>query len=166
MQTPKISRERQARFLEALISEGSAAAAAESVGSNKARMHEARISDPIFAAEWERAEQAATDRLEREAWRRAVQGVQEPLVSDGKVVRDDNERPISIQRYSDALLIALLKARRPERYADEGAAQRPADWRRLRQFALILVIAFAAWAAGGLALQSVRAHLGYEALNR
>ncbi|MGH7114212.1 MAG: hypothetical protein ACREE9_06930 [Stellaceae bacterium] len=162
MQTPKISRERQVKFLEALISEGTAAAAAESLGSNKARMHEARTSDPMFAAEWDKAEQATTDRLEREAWRRAIEGVQEPLVSDGRVVRDDNERPISIKRHSDALLIALLQARRPERHAAQGAAER----RRLRQLAYILVIAFAAWAAGSLALQLVSAHLWYEALNR
>ena len=35
-------------------------------------------------------------------------GVPEPLVSAGKVVRDDDGQPIAIRRYSDALMIALL----------------------------------------------------------
>lgn len=39
----------------------------------------------------------------------------EPLVSAGKLVHDDNGQPITVQRYSDNLLIALLKARRPPR---------------------------------------------------
>jgi hypothetical protein len=41
--------------------------------------------------------------------RRAVDGVPEPFISEGKVVRDDEGRPLSIQRYSDALLIELLR---------------------------------------------------------
>jgi hypothetical protein len=44
-----------------------------------------------------------------------VEGVLEPLVSGGKVVRDDDGQPIAIRRYSDALLLALLKAHRPAR---------------------------------------------------
>jgi hypothetical protein len=39
--------------------------------------------------------------------------VPEPLVSGGKLVRDDSGQPIAVRRYSDGLLTALLKARRP-----------------------------------------------------
>jgi hypothetical protein len=39
--------------------------------------------------------------------------IPEPLVSTGKVVRDDDGMPIAIWRYSDALMIAHLKARHP-----------------------------------------------------
>jgi hypothetical protein len=41
--------------------------------------------------------------------------VAEPLVSAGKLVRDDNGQPVMVQRYSDNLLMALLKAHRPPR---------------------------------------------------
>jgi hypothetical protein len=41
--------------------------------------------------------------------------VQEPLVSAGKLVRDDDGQPITVRRYSDNVLLALLKAHRPPR---------------------------------------------------
>ena len=44
-----------------------------------------------------------------------MEGVPEPLVSAGKLVRDDNGQPIAIRRYSDNLLVALLRAHRPPR---------------------------------------------------
>jgi hypothetical protein len=46
------------------------------------------------------------DALEAEAWRRAVDGVPEPLVSGGKVVRNDDGQPLAIRRYSDSLIFA------------------------------------------------------------
>ena len=42
-----------------------------------------------------------------------MEGVPEPLVSGGKLVRDDDGQPIMVRRYSDNLLLALIKARRP-----------------------------------------------------
>jgi hypothetical protein len=41
---------------------------------------------------------------------------EEPLVSGGKVVRDDDGQPLAIRRYSHALTLALLKARPPDRF--------------------------------------------------
>ena len=43
----------------------------------------------------------------------AVDGVQEPLVSAGKLVRDDDGQVVLIRRYSDRLLAELLRTRRP-----------------------------------------------------
>jgi hypothetical protein len=80
-------------------------------------------SGRAFAAGWGEAEERAADALEAEAWRRAVVGVQEPLVSGGKVVRDDDGQPIAIRRYSDALMITLLKARRPDRFKDRAVVE-------------------------------------------
>ena len=74
-----------------------------------------RKNDPAFAIAWEEAEEMAADALEAEARRRAVEGTQEPLVSAGRIVRDDDGRPIAVRRYSDNLLLALIKARRPPR---------------------------------------------------
>ena len=71
-----------------------------------------RKEDPVFAAAWDEAEEKAADVLEAEARRRAVLGVPKPL---GKVVRDDDGQPIAIRRYSDTLLLALLRAHRPPR---------------------------------------------------
>ena len=51
------------------------------------------------------------DALEQEARRRALEGVEEPVFCRG-------ERVGVIRRYSDALLILLLKAKRPEQFRD------------------------------------------------
>jgi hypothetical protein len=88
-------------------------------GTSRTRVYELRKTDAVFAGAWEEAEETAADRLEEEARRRAVEGVQEPLVSAGKIVRDDDGQPIAIRRYSDTLLIALLKAHRPEKFRDQ-----------------------------------------------
>lgn len=70
-----------------------------------------RQHDEAFALAWADIEEATTEAMEREAYRRAVEGVSEPLVSAGKLVTNT-------QKFSDTLLIFMLKARRPEKYRD------------------------------------------------
>ena len=123
MKRLKLTRERQERFLRALAETGIVSAAVEIAGTSRTRVYELRKRNPGFAAAWGEAEERAADALEAEAWRRAVAGVPEPIVSAGKVVRDDDGRPIAIRRYSDALMIALLKARRPERFKDRAVVE-------------------------------------------
>jgi hypothetical protein len=87
------------------------------------RFYELRKHDSGFESAWDEAEEQAADALEAEAWRRAVEGVPEPLVSAGRVVRDDDGQPLAIRRYSDNLLLALLKARRPEKFKDRAVVE-------------------------------------------
>jgi hypothetical protein len=115
MRKLKLTRARQKQFLKTLAETGSVATSADLAETSRTRVYELRKSDPVFASAWEDAEEIAADRLEKEARRRAVTGVEEPLVSAGKLVRDDNGQPITIRRYSDNLLMALLKAHRPPR---------------------------------------------------
>ncbi len=68
-------------------------------------------ADEQYALSFRQAEQTAIDAMEQEAWRRAVEGTVEPVVSAGKHVTD-------IRRYSDTLLIFLLKGARPGKYRD------------------------------------------------
>jgi hypothetical protein len=58
------------------------------------------------------AKEMAADRLEEEAWRRAVDGVEEP------VGFYRGEPGAYVRRYSDTLLIFLLKGLRPEKYRE------------------------------------------------
>jgi hypothetical protein len=118
MKRLKLNKARQERFLRALADTGSVTAAVAVAGTSRTRVYELRKADPAFAAGWDEAEEVAADRLEDEARRRAVEGVQEPLVSSGKIVRDDNDQPIAIRRYSDMLLLALLKAHQPEKFRE------------------------------------------------
>jgi len=115
MRKLKLIRARQEQFLKALAETGSVATSAAVAGTSRTRVYELRKTNPVFASAWEDAEEIAADRLEEEARRRAVKGVEEPLVTAGKLVRDENGRPITVTRYSDNLLLALIKARRPPR---------------------------------------------------
>lgn len=67
--------------------------------------------DDEFAAEYRDAEIQATETMEAEAYRRAVNGTAEPVYHQGAEVG-------STQRYSDTLLIFMLKARAPEKYRE------------------------------------------------
>src|SRR5215470_12552834 len=111
MRKSKLTPERQRHFIKALSETGSVSTAAALAGSSRTRVYELRKVNPAFAAAWEEAEEVAADRLENEARRRAVEGVPEPLVSAGKLVRDDDGKPIMVRRYSDNLLQALMRAR-------------------------------------------------------
>ncbi|MGH7056864.1 MAG: hypothetical protein ACREFZ_03135 [Acetobacteraceae bacterium] len=60
--------------------------------------------------------EVAVDALEAEARRRALEGVATAVVYGGRVVLDNAGAPLTIRRYSDALLTLLLRAHRPEKY--------------------------------------------------
>ena len=108
MRKVKLTRARQECFLEALADTGSVTTAVAIAGTSRTRVYELRKADPVFAAAWEEAEDIAADRLEDEARRRALEGVPELLVSAGKLVRDDDGKPITVRRYSDNLLLARM----------------------------------------------------------
>jgi hypothetical protein len=126
MKKLKLTPEKREQFLQALADSGSVTAAVAVAGTSRTRVYELRKTDPAFAAAWDEAEEIATDRLQDEARRRAIEGVAEPLVSAGKLVRGDDGQPIMIQRYSDNLLLALLKARRLPRRERSVRFQLPA----------------------------------------
>jgi hypothetical protein len=100
------------RFLEAYAQCGHISRAAEAAGIARATVYVWQEHDPEFAAAFREAGITATESLEQEAWRRAVDGVPEPVFQHGKQVG-------TIQRYSDQLLMCLLRARAPERYRDK-----------------------------------------------
>jgi len=68
-------------------------------------------NDPDYAKAFEEAKIAATDALVAEARRRATQGVEEAVYYKGEVVG-------TIRKYSDTLLIFLLKGALPEVYRE------------------------------------------------
>jgi hypothetical protein len=60
---------------------------------------------------WDDAVEVGTQRLEDEAIRRATEGWEEPVYQRGELVGH-------VRRYSDALLMFLLRGRRPEVYGE------------------------------------------------
>jgi AcrR family transcriptional regulator len=74
-----------APFLEALADTGVVTDAAKAAGINSTTVYARRRGDADFAAAWEQALEDSADALEREARRRAVRGVQEPVVYQGQL---------------------------------------------------------------------------------
>lgn len=86
--------------------------AARAAGIDRVTHYRWLASDPDYAQAFAQASEDAVERMEREAVRRAVEGVEEPVYQGGKLVGH-------INRYSDTLLIFLLKAARPDRYREK-----------------------------------------------
>ena len=119
----RITRRRQQRFLEMFAETGNVSVSAKAAGISRSGVYGHRELDDGFAKAWEEAEQVAADRLETEAWRRGVDGVAEPLVSAGRLVCGEDGKPLHVLRYSDQLLLALLRAHRPEKFRDRTSVE-------------------------------------------
>ena len=103
-------------FLDALRQGLSVTAACKAAPMGLRTAYNLRSSDEAFKAAWDAAIEEGTDRLEDEARRRAFEGIEAPLVSAGKLVA-------TTRRYSDRLLIFLLKSRRPEKYRERTSIE-------------------------------------------
>jgi hypothetical protein len=103
--------QQDARFLEALASGASVNSAVKSAGYARASVYKWRAADGEFALAWHDAVEAGTDALEDEALRRAKDGIDEPRFYEGHECG-------YVRKYSDTLMIFLLKGRRPEKYSD------------------------------------------------
>lgn len=112
--TPK----RRMRFLATLAECGNVSRAALASGMSRDAVYDLRQRDADFAASWTDALEQASDRLEQEAWRRAHDGVEEPLTCAKGLIYDELGNPVVVRKYSDTLLIFLLKGARPEKYRE------------------------------------------------
>jgi hypothetical protein len=120
---PKFTKAARDHFLEVLRATASPTRAAAAVGVSRTCAYLARDRDLAFRVAWDEATELAMERLLEESYRRAVDGVEEPVIQGGKVVsiRDPEtgeERPFSVMRYSDRLMEVMLKFRYPDRMAE------------------------------------------------
>lgn len=102
-----------AAFFWVLESGRAVGAACAAAGYSRARVYRWRVKDAAFAARWDTAVAIAVDRLEAEADRRARDGVEVAVLRRGRKVG-------TRRRYSDGLLLAKLKALRPERHRERA----------------------------------------------
>ena len=96
-------------FLKTLAESGSVTASAKESGISRSTAYKWRSADEIFAAAWDEALAEATDSLAYEARRRALEGIEEVRYFKGEPIG-------TIRRYSDQLLMFLLRAYRPDVY--------------------------------------------------
>lgn len=109
--TPK--KEWQSKFLKRLAETGNVSESCRKAKISRKHAYETRENDPDFAEEWDEALGIATETLEYEARRRAEKGVLEPVFYLGKKIG-------TVRKYSDTLLIFLLKAHKPDTYRDNS----------------------------------------------
>lgn len=109
-------------FLVALALTGNVSAACRAVNVSRFTAYLARKTDSAFADEWAEAIEDATDALEEEARKRAMgEGVSYKFDKKGQPLRHPiTGEPYAERCVSDALLILLLKAHRPEKYKDRS----------------------------------------------
>lgn len=143
----KFSAVAQARFCAVLRQQCVVGKACDTVGISRQTAYHHRANNPDFAKAWDDAIEHGVDLAEAEAFRRAVEGYEEPVVYQGQItprtapvfdaegrpvideltkaqkwapVLDDQGRPVplTVRKYSDALLTLILKGRRKKVYAD------------------------------------------------
>jgi len=86
-------------------------AACAAAGVARRTAYDWRDQDETFNTGWEDALDVATETLEREARRRAYEGVLKPMFHKGRKIAE-------VREYSDTLMIFILKSLRPERYRE------------------------------------------------
>jgi hypothetical protein len=104
-------KEWQRPFIQRLAQTGNVSVACKRAKISRKTAYETRESDKLFDAAWKEALEVATEALELEARRRAEEGTLEPIYHQGLQVG-------TVRKYSDTLMIFLLKAHAPDKYRE------------------------------------------------
>lgn len=112
-------------FLRVLAATGNASKAARAVRMSLTTVRKHRAADEAFAEQWEEALGQFHCDFEESLAVRAMHGVKEPLLYQGKFVRWPEDHPEAgriahVVKYSDSLGPVLLKAHDPERHRDRS----------------------------------------------
>jgi transposase-like protein len=120
----KLTREKEAAFLDVLARGGSVTKAARTVGLSRQAMYQRRDADAQLAARWDAAWQEGIETLEDEGIRRATEGVTK---EKGVYFRGDLVATEVEINYSDTLLMFFLKGRKPDTYRDNASVKLSGD---------------------------------------
>ena len=114
----KIGHPKKRAFLSAFSQVGTVTQAAAVAGISRESHRLWRQQDPEYGKGFEEAKAMACDSLEGEALRRAKEGVEEPVFHQGQKVG-------TTRKYSDTLLIFLLKGAMPHKYRESRFLPQP-----------------------------------------
>jgi hypothetical protein len=112
----KIRSPKKRAFLAAVARTGNVTISAEIADVARSAHYQWLEADPVYAAAFEDAMEQAAQRLEAEARRRAEEGVEEPVFYKGKKCG-------VIRKYSDTLLIFLMKGAMPDKYKERTSTE-------------------------------------------
>ncbi len=112
----RFSPQLQEMFLEILREGGTPGYAAKRINVSLRLIYHHRSRSDEFRENWDLAVEQGTDLLENEAVRRAYEGWEEDVYQQGARVG-------SIRKFSDNLLMFLLRARRPARFREQTSVE-------------------------------------------
>ena len=115
MATHNLEQRKKEQFLKAFSETGNICKAADIAHINRERHYTWLKCDPDYPKLFDAAEVKAGDTLEAEAVRRAYEGIDEPVFYRGEACG-------TVRKYSDTLLIFLLKGAKPEKYKERSAS--------------------------------------------
>lgn len=114
----RLSRVKLDEFFHHLGRTGSVTLAAERSGLRRPTLYRLRANDEGIARRWQHALDLGVERLQDDAMRRALDGVERPVWRNGEQVG-------TVQQYDNRLLQFLLKSHRPEIYGDRKTSGPP-----------------------------------------
>lgn len=118
----------QRRFLTAFGELGNVTAAASAAGVIR-QQHYDWLADPKYAAAYQDAREQYADALETELRRRIFDGIEEPVIYQGKLCWQETAsgkklgKPLVVKKFSDVSLIAALNAKRPSEYRQNAKVE-------------------------------------------
>lgn len=119
----RLSMERRRLFLRAFALRGIVLDGCRAAGVSRGAVEHWRESSEWFDTMYAIAIEEAADRIEAEAFRRAVEGYDEPVIYQGMTTtvvdrETGEEKQLVVRKFSDALLQTILKGARPEKYRE------------------------------------------------
>ena len=118
MDTTSPTAKRKKRFLANFAKLGNITYAAKAAGIDRTCHYDWLEKDEKYAERFHSAQEEAADLLEAEVLRRGVKGVVEPVYYKGEICG-------RVRKYSDVLLIFLLKGVRPNKFRDRVEVSDP-----------------------------------------
>lgn len=91
------------------------------ISTSVSRYH--RNSDSEFDELCLECEEDYADFVDAKLHSRAIEGVQEPLVYQGKIMRDKDDNAVMVTRHSDRLMELVAKAEKPDKYRERRETQ-------------------------------------------
>jgi hypothetical protein len=110
----------QAAFLAAFVELANESGACRAVQIDRATVRWWEEHQGDFSLRYQDAQAQVNDSLRGEMFRRGVKGVAEPVVNMGKIVRNDDGSILTVQKYSDTLLVKLAAARMPAEFREKS----------------------------------------------